>query len=497
LTTTVVGTVPSQGGPAEPDTKPGLPRNAVDRFFKVTERGSTFVSEVRGGLSTFFVMSYIVILNPIILTSAKDVTGHTLNFGQVTTSTALVAAVMCLLMGLTANLPVAMASGMGLNAVFAFSVAARMTWPETWGLAVWSGIIIMFLVVTGLRQAIVRALPGEVKGGIAAGIGAFIAFIGLVDSGFVRAGAGTPVTLGQNGVLRGWPTLVFAVGLALTYFLWVRKSRGALLIGIVATTALAIVINHFEHISGMTNASGKVVNGSGWQLNVPVLPHKLVALPDFGLLGHVSMTGGFTRVGLAAGFALFSVCLADFFDATGTLTGIANHAGLAKDDRIPRFGTALFVDGLGASVGGLAGASTSTAYIESNAGVADGARTGLASIVTAACFVVALFLSPLIEVVPSEAATPALVVVGLIMLLQFIESHWKDRVALAAAGVIILVMPATYSITDGVGAGILAFLIGRAAQGKLRQLHPLVWVISAMFLVYFFLYPIQQVLGVN
>ena len=499
MTSTVAGvSVPQQNGQA--GSPPAKPKNALDAFFEVTARGSTFAREIRGGLATFFTMAYIVALNPIILaTGAKDHFGHTLNFVQVTSSTALVALVMCAVMGLVANLPLAMASGMGLNAVFAYTVAAKMSWPDTWGLAVCSGIAIVVLVATGVRQALANAVHDDLKRGIAAGIGLFIGLIGLVDAGIVRrSGAGpVPVSLGSDGSLHGWPTVVFAVGLGLTLVLLVRRWRGALLVSIVGTTVFAVVLNHFVKVGPMVSADGKV-NPTGWNLNVPNVPHKVFASPDFGLLGHVSLFGGIRHAGAATFIILlFTVFLSDFFDAMGTITGVSEQAGLVQDGQVPRFGRALGVDGLGAVAGGFAGASTSTAYIESSTGVSEGARTGLASIITAACFVVALFLTPLVEIVPSEAATPALVVVGLLMASQLRHVNWDDRVLLISVGLTVFLMPFTYSITNGVGAGVLAYVLGRTAEGKVKSIHPLMWPIAALFAFYFALAPIKSALGIT
>lgn len=498
MTTQAVGAVvPSQGGPAEP--LPSPPRNAVDAFFGITARGSNFAREIRGGFTTFFAMAYIVVLNPIILTGAKDHLGHSLSFAQVTAGTALVAAVMTLLMGLVANLPLAMASGMGLNGVFAYTVAAKMSWPETWGLAVLSGIAIMVLVLAGVREALADAIPDTLKRAIAAGIGLFIGLIGLVDAGIVRrSGAGpVPVSLGTDGSLHSWPTVVFVVGLGLTIVLWARKVPGALLAGIVSTTVFAVVLNHYVKVGPMVDAKGKV-NPAGWNLNVPNVPHHVTSTPDLSLFGHVSLFGGFRHAGVALGIILlFTVFLSDFFDAMGTITGVAEQGGLVKDGRVPRFGRALFVDGFGATFGGLGGVSTSTAYIESSTGVSDGARTGLANVVTAVCFAVAMFLTPLVAVIPSEAATPALVVVGFLMLSQLRHINWDDPALLIPAGLTVVLMPYTYSITNGVGAGILAYVVCRWGQGRFRDVHWLLYPIAALFAFYFALAPIKGALGIS
>src|SRR4051794_18235610 len=296
----------------------------VDKFFKITERGSTVGREVRGGVVTFFTMAYIIVLNPLILGFAKDADGKFLGGGNVpnlpliAAATALVAGVMTILMGMVANFPLALATGLGLNAFVAFSIASGMSWQDAMGLVVLEGLVILVLVLTGFRKAVFHAVPAQLKTAISVGIGLFVAFIGLVDSGFVRripdaANTTVPVQLGATGFLDGWPTLVFAVGLALMVTLFVRKVRGAILISIIATTVLAIIVEALAKVG--PSVDGKKVNPTGWNLNVPALPDKIVDVPDFGLLGQFSLFGAFERVGVVtAVLFIFTLMLADFFD---------------------------------------------------------------------------------------------------------------------------------------------------------------------------------------
>ncbi|MGB8652127.1 MAG: NCS2 family permease [Mycobacteriales bacterium] len=456
----------------------------LDRYFSITERGSTVQREVRGGFATFFTMAYIVVLNPIILGSAKDVNGHSLSLAQLTTSTALVAAVMTAMMGLVGNLPLAIATGLGLNGLVAFTIAPTMSWPDAMGLVVIEGLGIVVLAATGLRETILNAIPLPLKQAISVGIGLFIAFIGLVDAGFVTVPkSGVPVQLGATGRLSGWPVVVFAFGLVIMLVLLIRKVRGAILIGIAAATALAVAI---ESVASVTS----------WGLTTPKVPSTLVGSPDFGLVGHFSLAGGFAKAGaMTAVIFVFTLILSDFFDAMGTIIGISNEAGLLTEDgQLPGIGKVLMVDGIAAVAGGAASSSSNTCFIESASGVGEGARTGLANIVTALLFVVALFLTPLTTIVPSQAATPALVVVGFLLLTQVKDIPWDDWEIAIPAFLTIILMPFTYSITNGIGAGFLAYVVLKTAKGRAAEVGVLLWVIAALFAVYFAIDPLQRAL---
>jgi AGZA family xanthine/uracil permease-like MFS transporter len=484
------------------------PAGRIDSFFKITERGSTIGTEVRGGLVTFFTMAYIIVLNPLILGFVGDGTGGFLgggpgdgsNLGKIAAATALVAGVMSILMGLVANFPIALAAGLGLNAVVAYSIAALpdMTWADAMGIVVLEGVIILVLVLTGFRTAVFKAVPMELKTAISVGIGLFIAFIGLVDSGFVRipASLATPVELGVRGSLAGWPLLVFVVGLVLAVVLMMRKVRGALLISILAATVLAVIIEAVAQL-GSQPVDGS--NPTAWELNVPAIPEGgLVATPDFGLLGQFSLFGSIEKIGIVAVVLLvFSLLLADFFDTMGTMVAIGGEAGLLDEKgNPPKTKQILIVDSIAAAAGGLGSTSSNTSYIESAAGVGDGARTGLASVVTGAAFLLATFLSPLVDMVPFEAATPALVVVGFLMVMQVSGIDWKNYEVAIPAFLTMILMPFTYSITTGMGAGFIAFVVLKVAAGKAKLVHPLMWGTAALFVVYFVLGPIKTLLGV-
>ena len=476
----------------------------LDKYFKITERGSTVAREVRGGFVTFFTMAYIVALNPLIIGLAKDGDGKYLggsadhpSLALVAAMTALMAGLLTILMGVVANFPLALATGLGLNTFVAVGIASKMTWADAMGLVIIEGLIIVLLVVTGVRKAVFRAVPSQLKIAIAVGIGLFITLIGLVDSGFVRrTGNGpVPVTLGVNGTLVGWPIVVFAFGLFLMIALMVRKVKGALLIGIIATTVLAIVIEKAFKVG--PNFDGKNVNPKGWGLNVPSIPHKIVATPDFSLFGHIDLTGAFNRVTVVSAILLvFSLFLSDFFDNVGTVTAIATEGGLIDaQGNIPNIDRILLVDGIAAVAGGAGNVSSNTSYIESASGVGEGARTGLASVVTGLLFLLTTFLAPLVAVIPYEAATPALVIVGFLMMTQIKNLDWDDLGIAIPAFLTIILMPFTYNISVGIGAGFVSHVVIRFVQGRRKDVHPLLLVVTGLFLIYFLSSPINTWVG--
>ncbi|NCA19393.1 MAG: NCS2 family permease, partial [Actinobacteria bacterium] len=387
----------------------------LESLFKIKERGSTVGREVRGGLVTFFTMAYIVALNPLIIGLSKDADGKFIggdapNLAKIAAVTALVAGILTILMGVVANFPLALATGLGLNTFVAVGIASKMSWQEAMGLVVLEGIIILVLVLTGFRVAVFRAVPTQLKIAISVGIGLFIALIGLVDAGFVRrTGSGpVPVQLGDGGNLVGWPIVVFAFGLFLTVLLMVKRVKAAILISIIASTVLAVIIETSLKIGPNFIAPDKV-NPKGWGLNVPAIPEKIVATPDFSIIGSFDLFGAFSRISFIAVILLiFTLLLADFFDTMGTMTAIGQEAGLNdKEGTPPNANKILIVDSIAAAAGGAASISSNTSYIESASGVGEGARTGLASVVTGICFLLTTFLAPLVAIIPYEAATPA------------------------------------------------------------------------------------------
>ncbi|MBQ6640411.1 MAG: NCS2 family permease [Saccharopolyspora sp.] len=477
---------------------------ALDRYFKITERGSTLNRELRGGLVTFVTIAYIIVLNPLILgssspdspTAKRDVLGDILTVPQVAASTALVAGVMTLLFGLIANYPFAIAAGLGINTLLAVTIAAQVSWPEAMGLVVVDGIIILILVATGFRTAVFNAVPPPLKAAIAVGIGLFISFVGLVDAGFVRrlpdsANTTVPVGLGIDGSIASWPTAVFAFGLLLTAVLVARKIRGGILIAIATNTVVAIVVESLVH-SGSSEDTGS----TGWNLGYPALPDQIAGLPDLSLVGEISF-GAWTRLpALAAAMLVFTLVLANFFDAMGTMTGLGKEAGLAdREGNLPGIGKALAVEGVGAVAGGAGSASSNTVFVESASGIAEGARTGLANVVTGLLFLAAMFFTPLYQVIPVEAAAPALVVVGAMMLAQIRDIDLSDFTIALPAFLTIVVMPFTYSIANGIGVGFISYVLLQSATGRVRAVHPLMWVVSAAFVLYFVADPVSALFG--
>jgi len=449
---------------------------------------------------TFVTMAYIVILNPLILggfsadQAAVDVAGGWLPNGQVAAVTALTAGVMTILFGAIARLPFGFAAGLGINSFLAVSVVGQVTWPEAMGLVVINGLIIVLLASTGLRELIFNAVPRQLKIAITVGIGLFIAFIGLVDSGFVRSSgaASPPVQLGENGSIVSLPTAVFVLGLIILGILVARKVKAALLIGIVATTLIAVVL---EAIFKVGPSFGQ--NPDGWNLNAPVLPTSIMSLPDLSLVGQVSF-GAFDRIGmLAASMLVFTLVFTNFFDAMGTMTGLANEADVSDEKgNFPRLKSALIVEGVGAVVGGATSASSNTVFIESGAGIGEGARTGLANIVTGLLFLAAMFFTPLTQIVPLEVAAAALVIVGAMMVSQIRFIDFTEFSIVLPVFLTIIVMPLTYSIANGIGAGFITWVLVRSFSGKAREISPLLWVVAAGFLVFFVRGPIEVWFGV-
>ncbi|MEU6780186.1 NCS2 family permease [Nonomuraea angiospora] len=476
-------------------------RNAIDRFFQISQRGSTVSREVRGGLATFFTMAYIVVLNPIIIANGTDVQGQVIgdgtkpNVALVAAGTAFVAGVLTILMGVVGRVPFAMAAGLGLNAFVTFNIASVMTWEEAMGLVFLEGVIIAILVLTGLRTAVFHAIPAQLKTAISVGIGLFIALIGFVDAGFVRrVPAGPPLEMGIGGSLTSWPIFVFVVGLLVTAVMVARKVKGAILIGIVGTTVLAIVV---ELITKSGQFSAK--NPGGWQLNVPTVPDQIFGFHNpLTLFTEFDPFGAFSRISvLLAVLFVFTLLITDFFDTMGTIVGVGRQAGLVQEDgTLPRTREILLVDSIGAAAGGAGSVSSNTTYIESAAGVGEGARTGLASVVTGLLFLLAIFFAPLVTVVPYEAAAPALVVVGFLMMTSIRDIDWDDFEIAIPAFLTIVIMPFTYSISNGIGAGFISYVLIKAVRGKARQIHPLLWGVTILFVVYFAIGPIRALLGV-
>ena len=482
--------------PTASDQTAAEPKNALDRFFEITRRGSSVGAEVRGGVVTFVTMAYIVILNPIILSSSKDIAGTQLGFVQLSAVTGFTAAVMTILFGLIARLPFAFAAGLGINAFLAFSVVGEVTWAEAMGLVVINGLIIVLLSATGLRRMIFEAVPMQLKLAITVGIGLFIAFIGLVNAGLVTStkSDSPPVGLGIGGSVATAPTLVFVITLLLTAILVGLRIKGGILIGLVSGTVIAVIVEAIWHLG--PKVDGDKVHPGGWGLTVPTLPKNLVAVPDLSLIGHVDLFGAFGRIGAVSALMLvFTLVFTNFFDAMGTMTGLSKEAGLADDKgEFPRLRSALIVEGVGAVAGGLTSGSSNTVFIESGAGIGEGARTGLANIVTGLLFLLAMFFTPLVSIVPTEVAAAALVIVGALMMSQIRHIDLTDFTALFPVFITVTIMPLTYSIANGIGAGFISWVLVRAFSGRIRGISPLLWIVTAGFVIYFARGPIEALL---
>lgn len=494
----------------------------TERYFRISKHGSSVGQEVRGGLVTFFAMAYIIALNPLIIGTTTDINGNLISgapkflegpagaapvidaaavgasIGMVAAATAFIAGIMTILMGMVGRFPMGLATGLGLNALVAYTLAPKMTWPQAMGLVVWEGILIAILVLTGFRTAVFKAVPKTLRTAISVGIGLFIAFVGLINAGVVRKPAGSPpVELGIGGSLTGWPILVFIVGLGLLIALHVLKVKGAMLISIVSATVLAIIVEAVAHVGAHVGTE----NPTGWALNVPSLAN--FSLPDLGLLFRVDLFGAFYPDGqfsfpafLGLMVLVFSLLLADFFDTMGTVVAVGSEGKLLDADGMPeRVTEILLVDSLGAVAGGIGSVSSTTCYVESTAGVGEGARTGLASVVTGLAFLAAVFLSPIINMVPSEAASPVLVFVGFLMIAQVVDVNWNDPEVGIPAFLTIILMPFSYSITVGIGVGFLAHVFIKVIRGHAKRVHSLMYVVALLFIIYFLQGPLLALVG--
>jgi AGZA family xanthine/uracil permease-like MFS transporter len=461
---------------APPGTRPAS-GDALDRFFHISERGSTVRTELIAGGATWLTMAYILFVNPFILGQVTDAEGVTLAADQVAAVTALVAGAMTLMMGIYANYPFAIAAGLGLNAFVAFTLVAvtGLSWPEAMGVIVIEGLVITVLVVTGFRNAVLNAIPMDLKRSIAIGIGLFIALIGLGPSGagLIVHPESDATIVALRPDLTTPQILVFLIGFAVTAGLVARKIKGALLFGIIFTTVLASIFN-------------AVKDGTLWPPGVAELPDRIVSTPDLALIGNFSFDVFHVGVWLTVALIL-SVMLSDFFDTMGTVVGIAGEARLLDNEgKLPGINRVLLVDSLAAAAGGAASSSSNTTYIESAAGVSEGGRTGLTSVVVGVLFLLAMFFTPLATLIPPEATAPVLVIVGYFMMTQVREINWSDPGIGIPALLTIIMMPFTFNIAHGIGAGFISYLVIQVFRGRWREVHPLMVVVSGVFGWYFF-----------
>lgn len=436
----------------------------MENFFKVGERGSSAAVEVRAGVTTFLAMAYIIAVNPSLLAIAG------IPITAAVTATCLGAGIMTILMGLFANRPLACASGMGINAVFAFSLTAVAggDWHAAMGVIFVEGIAILLLVLCGLREKIMDAIPVNLRHAISVGLGLFIAMIGLKDGGILVADASTMVALGD---VKSPVFIVGMISILATVILYTMKVKGALLLGII----IAVV--------------------AGIPLGITALPTGIVSGLDFSAFGAPFMADAQGTMGIVKVFTqpillvfAFSLMMSDFFDTMGTAMAVGKQGEfLTKDGNVENIREILVVDSCAAAVGGLVGASSITTFVESASGAADGGRTGLASVVTGLIFIVAAFFAPLIAVVNSAATCGALVIVGFLMMGDVVEINWNDVLEGFPAFMIIAGIPFTYSISNGIGLGFIAYVLVALVTGQIKKVKPLMWVATLAFVVYFLL----------
>ena len=439
----------------------------VDRYFGISACGSSVGTELRAGITTFLTMSYVLFVNPLVLGNAIAIPD---GFAKLLVVTALAAAVGSALMGLVARYPFAQAPGMGLNAYFAFTVVLgqKISWQTALGAVFVSGVVFVLLSIVGARQAVVHAIPDAIKVAVTGGIGLFLAFLGLKNAGAIVADPATLVTLGP---MTAAPVLIAAFGLLVTSVLLVRGIRGAVLLGIVASTLLSIVTR------------ARVYPGAHGLEAFAGFPHGIVAWPivPTGLTGALDVRGALS-LGLVS--IVFTFLFVDFFDATGTLVGLASRAGvLTASGDMPRARRTFACDGLAAMIGAALGTSTTTAYIESASGIAEGGRTGLTACVVAVLFLLATVSWPLAAAIPAAATAPALVVVGAMMMSGLRAIKWEDYRIAVPVFLTVIAMPLTFSIANGVSFGVIAYAAISLLSGRGRDVHPLLYVLAVLLVV--------------
>ncbi len=440
----------------------------MDKFFKISERGSSVRAEIVGGVTTFFAMAYIIFVNPSLLSQ----TG--MNSNGVMLATCISAAIGCLLTALLANAPFAQAPGMGLNAFFTFTVCFNMgyTWQEALAIVLLSGILFLVISVSPLRSKIISSIPGFLKSAISAGIGLFIAFIGLLNVKLVGFGAGVPalqflVDDGTGNMVANTAGILTIIGLLITAILMAYKVKGAIVIGIIITTIIGFPMGETHLPDAITMSVFKDLGEVAFKLDIPGVMAK-------GILPLVT--------------AVISFALVDCFDTVGTLIGTAKNAGMTdKNGNLPGGDRALIADAIATCCGACLGTSTVTTFVESSTGISEGARTGLSSIVVGVLFLLACLLAPVAGIIPSAATAPALIIVGVLMIKGATDVNWGDFEEACPAFLTIAMMPFAYSISDGIGFGFISYSIIKLARGKAKEVPVLVYIISVLFILKYIL----------
>lgn len=451
------------------NSTPNKQNGFLESYFKLTENNTNVRTEIIAGFTTFIAMSYIIFVNPNIL----KITG--MNPNGVFVATCIASAVGTLIMALYANLPFAQAPGMGLNAFFTYTVVLTLhyTWQEALAAVFISGILFIIITLTSIREKIVDALPRTLKLSISAGIGLFIAIIGLKDGGVVVA---NPDTLVSFGKLIEPSAALTLIGLVITAILMARKIKGSILIGIIVTTIIGIPM----------------------KITHPVAINKLLSTPPsisstffkMNFSGLLDAKGGLVIALTSLVMVVITICLVDLFDTIGTLVGTAEKANMLDENgRVKNLSKALICDAVATTAGSIFGTSTVVTYVESTAGVAEGGRTGLTSLVTGLLFIVALFFSGLVGMVPTEATAPALIIVGVLMISAVTKIDFNDFTEAFPAFLTIVMMPFTYSISNGIAAGLIAYPIMKVATGRRKEVHPLVYILAVIFIIRFALLP--------
>lgn len=440
----------------------------MDKFFKISERGSSVRAEIVGGVTTFFAMAYIIFVNPSLLSQ----TG--MNSNGVMLATCISAAVGCLLTALLANAPFAQAPGMGLNAFFTFTVCFNMgyTWQEALAIVLLSGILFLVVSVSPLRSKIISSIPGFLKSAISAGIGLFIAFIGILNVSLVGFGAGVPalqflVDDGTGNMVANTAGILTIIGLLITAILMAYKVKGAIVIGIIITTIIGFPMGETHLPDAITMSVFKDLGEVAFKLDIPGVMAK-------GILPLVT--------------AVISFALVDCFDTVGTLIDTAKNAGMTdKNGNLPGGDRALIADAIATCCGACLGTSTVTTFVESSTGISEGARTGLSSIVVGVLFLLACLLAPVAGIIPSAATAPALIIVGVLMIKGATDVNWGDFEEACPAFLTIAMMPFAYSISDGIGFGFISYSIIKLARGKAKEVPVLVYIISVLFILKYIL----------
>jgi adenine/guanine/hypoxanthine permease len=438
----------------------------VKKFFQFEELGTNYRREILGGLTTFLAMAYILIVNPITLTLAdvKDLPDVLrMDYGAVFVATALAAAVGSIIMGLLGKYPIALAPGMGLNAFFAYTVVlgGGVPWQHALGAVFISSVFFLLLTLSGLREKLINAIPVELKHAVGAGIGLFITFIGLKNAGII---VDNPATLVGLGDLTNGNTLLAIFGILITVILMTRGVTGGVFFGMVITIIVGMILNLIDEPTKVVSA-------------IPSIK------PTFGAVFSSFGDSSFYTTSMLA--VILTFLFVDFFDNAGTLVAVANQAGIMKDNKLPRAGKALFADSIASLVGSIFGTSTTTSYIESSAGVAAGARTGFASLVTASLFLLSLFFFPLLSVVTAPVTSAALVIVGVLMVSSLAEIDWKKFEIAVPSFLTMIAMPLTFSIATGIAAGFIFYPITMIMKGRQKEIHPLMYFFFVIFVLYF------------